>query len=56
CGPCRAIAPKFEALSYKHQDVVFVKVDTEASGENKALAMEAGIAAFPTFHFYVNAQ
>ena len=30
-----------------------LKVDTEASGENKALAMDASIRAFPTFHYYL---
>ncbi|KAJ1480469.1 thioredoxin-like protein, partial [Baffinella frigidus] len=56
CGPCRGMAPHFEALAREHTDVVFAKVDTEASGENKALAMEATIRAYPTFHLYLQAQ
>ncbi len=32
------------------------QVDSEATGENKALMMEQGIRAFPTFHFYINSQ
>jgi thioredoxin 1 len=56
CGPCRGMAPHFDALAQEHQDVIFAKVDTEASGENKALAMEAAIRAFPTFHLYRNSQ
>ena len=55
CGPCRAIAPRIDDLAADHPDVVFLKVDTEASGANKALAMDAGITAFPTFHFYIKA-
>ena len=33
-----------------------LQVDTEVSGENKALAMEATIRAYPTFHLYLNSQ
>ncbi|CAJ1965445.1 unnamed protein product [Cylindrotheca closterium] len=29
CGPCRAIAPMFEALSKEIDDVVFVKCDVD---------------------------
>jgi len=32
---------------------LYVQLDTEATGENKALAMDAKIAAFPTFHYYI---
>jgi len=56
CGPCRAIAPKIDDLASNNADVVFLKIDTEASGENKALAMDAQIQAFPTFHFYINSN
>jgi thioredoxin 1 len=31
CGPCRAFAPIFEAASEQHPEIVFGKVDTEAS-------------------------
>ena len=31
CGPCRTFAPIFEAASEAHPDVLFAKVDTEAS-------------------------
>ena len=53
CGPCRAIGPKIEEMAANHADAIFVKIDTEATGENKALAMDAQIRAFPTFHFYL---
>ena len=29
CGPCRAIAPTYEALSKEHTDVVFIHVDVD---------------------------
>jgi len=45
CGPCRMFAPVFEKASEKHQDVTFLKVDTEAE---RALAGAAGISSIPT--------
>ncbi len=33
CGPCRAFAPTFEAVSEQHPDVVFAKINTEAELE-----------------------
>ncbi|WP_426996680.1 thioredoxin [Pseudarthrobacter sp. N5] len=45
CGPCRQFAPTYSAVSEKHQDVVFAKVDTEAEQQ---LAAEAGITSIPT--------
>ncbi|ONK56796.1 uncharacterized protein A4U43_C10F13060 [Asparagus officinalis] len=47
CGPCKVIAPKFQKLSEKYQDVVFMKLD--CNQENKALAKELGIKVVPTF-------
>jgi len=38
-------APVFEKASEKHQDVTFLKVDTEAE---RALAGAAGISSIPT--------
>ncbi|NLG19961.1 MAG: thiol reductase thioredoxin [Actinomycetales bacterium] len=45
CGPCRAFAPVYEAVSEKHDDVVFGKIDTEAQRE---LAAGAQITSIPT--------
>ncbi|RAM35940.1 thioredoxin family protein [Arthrobacter globiformis] len=45
CGPCRQFAPTYSAVSEKHPDVVFAKVDTEAEQQ---LAAEAGISSIPT--------
>ncbi|XP_010926621.3 thioredoxin F, chloroplastic [Elaeis guineensis] len=47
CGPCKVMAPKFQELSEKHLDVVFLKLD--CNQENKPLAKELGIRAVPTF-------
>jgi thioredoxin 1 len=45
CGPCRVFAPIFEEAAGRHEDIVFGKVDTEASRE---LAGSAGIMSIPT--------
>lgn len=45
CGPCRAFAPVFEQAAERHPDLVFAKVDTEAS---PALSSSAGIRSIPT--------
>ncbi|KAK9146152.1 hypothetical protein Sjap_006055 [Stephania japonica] len=47
CGPCKVMAPKFQQLSEKHLDVVFLKLD--CNQENRALAKELGIRVVPTF-------
>ncbi|KAL3838539.1 hypothetical protein ACJIZ3_023130 [Penstemon smallii] len=47
CGPCKVMAPKFEQLSEKYDDVVFLKLD--CNQENKPLAKELGIKVVPTF-------
>ncbi|KAG6404723.1 hypothetical protein SASPL_136976 [Salvia splendens] len=47
CGPCKVMAPKFEELSEKHEDIVFLKLD--CNQENKPLAKELGIKVVPTF-------
>jgi thioredoxin 1 len=45
CGPCRQFAPVFEAASEVHQDIRFLKVDTE---EERELAARAAITSIPT--------
>ncbi|KRE65237.1 thioredoxin [Arthrobacter sp. Soil736] len=45
CGPCKQFGPTYSAVSEKHGDVVFAKVDTEAEQQ---LAAEAGITSIPT--------
>lgn len=45
CGPCHAFAPVFAAEAAKRADVVFAKVDTDASPE---LSARYGIRSIPT--------
>uniref|UniRef100_A0A1D1XQF5 Thioredoxin F-type, chloroplastic n=1 Tax=Anthurium amnicola TaxID=1678845 RepID=A0A1D1XQF5_9ARAE len=47
CGPCKVMAPKFQELSEKCLDVLFLKLD--CNQENKLLAKELGIKVVPTF-------
>jgi len=45
CGPCKSFAPIYEAVSEKHEDVVFAKVNTE---EEQELAGSFQIRSIPT--------
>jgi thioredoxin 1 len=45
CGPCRAFAPTFEAISEKYPGIVFAKVNTEDEPE---LAGHFDIRSIPT--------
>jgi thioredoxin 1 len=49
CGPCRTYGPIFEAVSQKHPDIVFAKVDTEAEPQ---LAGMFGIQSIPSTAFF----
>ncbi|SCZ97677.1 BZ3500_MvSof-1268-A1-R1_Chr4-3g07362 [Microbotryum saponariae] len=46
CGPCHAIAPKFDQLSKIYRDATFCKVDVDAA---KDIAQKYSIRAMPTF-------
>ncbi|KAM7274134.1 hypothetical protein ACFE04_028798 [Oxalis oulophora] len=54
CGPCKVIAPRFQELSEKYLDVVFLKLD--CNQENKPLAKELGIRVVPTFKILKDSQ
>ncbi|MBR9703064.1 thioredoxin family protein, partial [Candidatus Woesearchaeota archaeon] len=49
CGPCKQMAPEFEAAAPEAGEVKFAKVNTENEGE---LAGEKGIRGIPTVIFY----
>ncbi len=44
CGPCRSFGPIFEQASERHDDVAFVKVNTE---EERELAASFGVRSIP---------
>jgi thioredoxin 1 len=45
CGPCRAFAPTFEAVSEEFPDVVFAKINTE---DEQELGAAFNIRSIPT--------
>lgn len=49
CGPCKSFAPVFEAMSERHPDMVFAKINTE---EEQELAGTFGIRSIPTLMFF----
>lgn len=53
CGPCKAIAPIFEALAEKVPEVQFARVDVDRA---EAVAAEYGITAMPTILFFQDGE
>ena len=45
CGPCKSFAPVYEAISEKHEDVVFAKINTE---DQQELGASFNIRSIPT--------
>lgn len=53
CGPCRAIAPKYEELSNRYNHAIFLKVDVDNLED---IAQEQGVSAMPTFMCFKEKQ
>ena len=49
CGPCKSFSPIYDAVSEKHDDIVFGKIDTEAEQE---LAGHFQIRSIPTLMIF----
>lgn len=49
CGPCKAIAPVFDALATKVPEVEFARVDVDRAED---VAREYAITAMPTILFF----
>ena len=56
CGPCKVIAPKFEELSEKYSNAIFLKVIGDASPEASKLMKREGVRSVPSFHYFVNGE
>jgi thioredoxin 2 len=53
CGPCRSFAPVFAASAARHPELVFVKVDTDASPQ---LSTQLAIRSIPTLAVFRGGQ
>jgi len=53
CGPCKAIAPKYQQWSTEYKQVIFTKCDVD---EARPIAQAYRISAMPTFVFIKNRQ
>jgi thioredoxin 1 len=49
CGPCKSFAPIYDAVSEKHSDIVFAKVNTE---DEQELAGSFQIRSIPTLMIF----
>jgi thioredoxin 1 len=49
CGPCKSFGPIYEAVSEKHSDVVFGKINTE---DEQAIAAHFQIRSIPTLMIF----
>lgn len=49
CGPCKSFAPIYDAVSEKHDDIVFAKVNTE---DEQELAASFQIRSIPTLMIF----
>lgn len=49
CGPCLAFAPVFEAVSARHPDAFFAKIDIE---HEKQLAEDFAVRSIPTLMIF----
>jgi len=49
CGPCKMFGPIFESVSEKHEDINFLKVDTEAQ---PGIAQAFQIQSIPTLMLF----
>merc|ERR1712032_1541312 len=56
CGPCKVIAPKYDELSDKYPDAVFLKVIGDASPNASKLMKREGVRSVPSFHYFVGGE
>ena len=56
CGPCKVIAPKFDELSDKYADSIFIKVIGDATPDASKLMKREGVRSVPSFHYFKNGE
>lgn len=56
CPPCRAMAPVLESVAQKVTEADIVKVDIEASEENKTLATDCDVRSIPNMLMFKNGE
>lgn len=56
CGPCKVIAPKFDELSDKYPDAVFLKVIGDATPDSAKLMKREGVRSVPSFHYFKDGE
>ena len=53
CGPCRMVAPLYDAMSHRHPRATFIKVDVDAAPDVQS---HCAIRAMPTFQIYARGE
>lgn len=56
CGPCKMMAPKFDDMSNRYTQAVFVKVVGDSTPEAGQLLKREGVRSVPAFHFWKNGK
>ena len=52
CGPCKIMAPKFDDMSNRYANAIFIKVVGDSTAEASKLMKREGVRAVPAFHFW----
>ena len=53
CGPCKALAPEFDALAKQYKNILFIKIDAQMYD---ALSNQLNIRSAPTLIVYKKGQ
>jgi len=56
CGPCKVIKPKFDEMSEKYPNAVFLSVLGDASADASKLMKREGVRSVPSFHYFLNGE
>jgi len=56
CGPCKVIKPKFDEMSERFTDAVFLSVIGDASADASKLMKREGVRSVPSFHYFLNGE